>query len=82
MTCINTRPTVPAPASSQEAVIARKLEADRQRRIESDRDKEIVQTLIDAPEVRELCRGLVRGDQFAQRKLALVMLLAEVGGGS
>jgi hypothetical protein len=82
MTCINTRPTVPAPASSQEAIIARKLEADRLRRIESARNAEIVQTLIDAPEVRELCRGLVRGDQFAQRKLALVMLLAEVGGGS
>lgn len=82
MSCINTRPTVPAPASQQESRLARKLEADRLRRLESARNAEIVQTLIDAPEVRELCRGLVRGDQFAQRKLALVMMIAECGGGS
>jgi hypothetical protein len=80
MTDYQTRPTVPAPASQQESRLSRKLEADRIRRIESDRDKEIVQTLIDAPEVRELCRGLVRGDQFAQRKLALVMWIADIGG--
>jgi hypothetical protein len=80
MTCINTRPTVPAPASRAETELATKLDRDRLRRLESERTRALVQSWIDSRDsFHTLCRGLVRGDEKAQRKLALVMLMAECG---
>jgi hypothetical protein len=82
MTDRQTRQTIPAAASSAESALAAKLERDRLRRLESERTRALVQSWIDSRDsFHTLCRWLVRGDEKAQRKLALVMLMAEYSTG-